>query len=132
MGREWLESSPEKDLGVSVDERLNMSQQCALAGQKANCILGYIKRSVTSRSRDVILPLYSALVRPHLENCIQFWGPQHKEDMELLEWVQRRAIKMIRGLENLSYKDRLRELVMFSLEMRSLQADLIAAFQYLK
>ena len=54
-----------------------------LAAQKANRILGSIKRSMTSRSREVILPLYSALMRLHLENCIQFWGPQYKKDMEL-------------------------------------------------
>jgi len=82
MGREWLQSSSEeKDLGVSVDERPNMSCQCALAAQEANCILGCIKRSVTSRSREVILPLYSALMRLHLEYCIQFWGPQNKKGM---------------------------------------------------
>ena len=75
MGGERLESSPEKDLGVSTDERFSMSQQCALAAQKANCILDYIKRSVTSRSREVILPLCSALMRPHLECCVQFWSP---------------------------------------------------------
>jgi len=78
-----------------VDEKLDMSHLCALATQKANCILGCIKRSVASRSRDGILPLYSALVRPHLESCIQLWSPQHIKDMELLEWVQRRATNMI-------------------------------------
>ncbi|GAB0188034.1 cAMP-dependent protein kinase inhibitor alpha [Grus japonensis] len=87
LGGEWIE---EKDLGMLVDKKFNMSWQCALAAQKANCILGCIKRSVPSRSREVILPLYSALMRPHLEYCDQLWGPQYKKDMELLERVQRR------------------------------------------
>ncbi|KAK4832269.1 hypothetical protein QYF61_021668 [Mycteria americana] len=214
-----LESTfPEKELGILEDNTLTMRQLCCCATKKANSLLDCLRKRVARRSREMILPLCSALVRPHLESCaqawspqywtywsefikgigatvisgevertevvqpgqkktqrdlppasginlyyqrlglqkwlyphktwndplystlvrphleyyIQVWGPQHKKDMDLLDQVQKEGMKTIRGLEHLSCEERLREMGLFSLEKRKLWGDLVAAFQYLK
>jgi len=95
---------------------LYMTQQSVLAPWKANSTLGCIKREVASRERERIVPLYSAHARPHLKYRVQAWGPQYRKDVELLEEVQRRDMKMIKLLEHFSHAGRLRELGWLGLE----------------
>ena len=109
-----------------------MSQQCAQAAKKANHPLGCIVHGIAGWVREGIVPFCSALLQPHLEYCVCMWNPQNRRDIDLLQRIQRRATKMIQGMEHLPYVERLRELQLFSLEKRRLQGGLRAAFQYLK
>ena len=86
---------------------MSSSRQCGEAIKKANKMLGYIVKSVEFKSREVMLKLYNALVRPNLEYYVQFWSPRYKKDIAALERVQRRATRIISGLKGMSYSDRL-------------------------
>ena len=120
----------EKDLGVIVSSDLRLRKQYIEARNRANRVLGFIFRSVQSRSPDVILKLYLALVRPHLDYAVQFWSPYYRKDIGLIESVQRRMTKRIQGMRNIPYEKRLKLLNLHSLERRRLRGDLIEVFKW--
>jgi hypothetical protein len=122
----------EKDLGVMINFNGKQSEQCLIAAKKANTVLGMIKRNISFKSKENMVRLYKALVRPRLEYCIQAWCPYLRKDIELLESVQRRATKQIEGYWNLRYEDRLKRTKLISLEKRRVRGDLIQVFKILK
>ena len=132
MGQNIKTTPTVKDLGVTISANLKFSQQCNEAAKKANRMLGFIKRNFTYKSKDIILPLYNSLVRPHLEYAVQFWAPHLSKDIHKLESVQRRATKLIPSIRNKPYEERLKDLNLFSLSKRRLRGKLIECFKIIK
>ena len=114
----------EKNLGITISNDLKPGKHCSDI-KKANKLVGFIGRTFEYKSEKVILTLYNALVRPHLEYCIQFWSPYYRKDINKLERIQRRITKMIPRLRNKSYEDRLKQLNLFSLSKHRLRGNLI-------
>jgi len=125
-------SCSENDLGVLVESRLAMSQQKCPCAQEGQWYPGCTKKSMDRRSMEAMLPMYSALMRTHLGYQVLFWALQFKKDRDLLDGVQRRDTKMIKGLEKLLYEDRLSNLGLSSSWERKLRRDLINVYKYLK
>ena len=122
----------EKELGVTMNANMKVSVQCRISASKGNQVLGMIRRNITYKDNSLIVPLYKAIVRPHLEcYCIHAWSPYIRKDIDMLENIQRRATKLIPGLRDLRYEKRLKECGLTTLETRRLRGDQIEVFNIL-
>ncbi len=120
----------EKDLGVEIDNLLAFDAQCDSMVKKANRVLCTIRRSFQYLDETVMLQLYKALVRPHLEYAVETWAPRLKKHINSIEAVQRRATKMIPSLHHLPYQERLKKLKLPSLVYRRKRGDMIQTFKF--
>ena len=121
----------EKDLGVTMNANMKVSEQCIIAASKGNQILGMIRQNISYKEKSLIVPLYKAIVRPHLEYCIQAWNPHLRKYIDMREKIQRRATKLIPGLRDLRYEERLKQCGLTTLETRRLRGDQIEVFKIL-
>ena len=92
-----------------MNANMKLSEQCRIAASKGKQVLGMIRRNITYKDKSVIVPLHKAIVRPHLEYCIQAWRPYLRKDIDMLEKIQSRATKLIPRLRDLRYEERLKE-----------------------
>ena len=122
-------TTQEKDIGVKFSADMKVSEQRGIAASKGIQILGLIWRTITYKEKQLIVPLYKAIFRPHLEYCIQAWRPYRKKDIYKLERIERRATKMIPELRDLSYESRLLQCGLTTLETRRLRGDQIEVFK---
>ena len=121
----------EKDVGVMVHNTLKPSAQCAKAAKKANQVLGQMARAFHYRDKDTWIKLYKTYVRCHQEYAVQAWSPWTQADKELLEAVQKRAVRMVSGLRGKEYEDRLKEVGLTTLEARRQRGDMIEVWKIL-
>ena len=118
----------ENDLEVTTNNNMKVSEQCRIAASKGNQVIGIIRRNITHNEKSLIVPLYKAIVRPHLEYCIQAWDPHLRKDIDMLEKIQRRATKLIPGLRDLRYEERLKECGLTTPETRRLRGSNISVY----
>ncbi|XP_071941143.1 uncharacterized protein [Antedon mediterranea] len=126
-------ANTEKDLGVTFDQSLKFSIHTNEAVNKANRLIGLVRRSFAYMDKDMFLPLYyKSIIRPHLEYASCIWYPLLKGDLDKLERVQRRATKIVKKLRDKSYDQRLKELGLPTLNYRRRRADIIQVFKIIK
>ncbi|XP_059822785.1 uncharacterized protein LOC132392642 [Hypanus sabinus] len=122
----------QRDLGVLVHQSMKASMQVQQAVKRANGMLAFITRGIEYRSKEILLQLHRALVRPNLEYCVQFWSPNLRKDILAIEGVQRRFTRLIPGMAGLSYVERLERLGLYTLEFRRIRGDLIETYKIIK
>ena len=116
-------TAKEKDLGVTMNANMKVSEQCRIAASKGNQVLGMIRRNIAYQDKSLIVPVYKAVVGPHLEYCIQAWSPYLRKDIDMFEKIQRRATKLFPGMIDLRYEERLKERGLTTLETRRLRGE---------
>jgi hypothetical protein len=123
------ETIAEKDVGVTIDNKLSFDKHITEKVNKANSIIGVIRRTFEYLNLKTFRMLYVSLVRPHLEYANPVWNPYFKKHIDMIENIQRRATKLIPGLSDLSYEDRLRRLKLPSLSYRRSRGDMIEVYK---
>ena len=132
MGGENLAvTTEEKDLGVIFDEKLEFGKHIRVMVNRANRMLGMIRRGFTCLDQEIFKLLYPVLVRPLLEYCVQVWSPHKQMDIDLIEKVQKRAVRMVPGMRDLSYEEKLVKLGLTKLVERRFRGDMIETYKLL-